>query len=138
MMPIQKPYDDLGLFLTFNYFGFFFFSFYLHSFIYWMQIWQMNDSRYAGMITFAITIYKMVEKVILSKKSQIDEYYGYNTRKYIPESEMDEILNEIKKKINEEHAENKKNGTNNAEEKKKREKVKSGYIDSGVSFFKNV
>jgi len=138
MMPIQKPYDDLGLFLTFNYFGFFFFSFYLHSFIYWMQIWQMNDSRYAGMITFVITIYKMVEKVILSKKSQIDEYYGYNTRKYIPESEMDEILNEIKKKINEEHAENKKNGTNNAEEKKKREKVKSGYIDSGVSFFKNV
>jgi len=98
MMPIQKPYNDIGLILTFNYFGFFFFSFYLHSFIYWMQIWQMNDSRYAGMITFAITIYKMIEKSIQQKIVQFNTFYGYPTRKYIPEAEMDKIMEDAQKK----------------------------------------
>jgi len=84
----------------------------------------MNDSRYAGMITLAITIYNVIKKIILSKKSQIDSYYGYNTRKYIPESEMDEIMSEIKKKINEEYVETEKNETDKVEEKKKKRKGK--------------
>lgn len=108
MMPVEKPYSGLGLFLTFNYFGFFFFSFYLHSFIYWMQYWQMNDSRYTGIRTFFLTIYVTLKK----------NYIEYKERVYMERGIIIERPAPIVK------------------EKKKRKKVESGYTTAGINIEK--
>jgi len=87
------------------------------------------------MITFAITIYKMIEKSIQQKIVQFNTFYGYPTRKYITEAEMDKIMEDAQKKIDEELDKNKTSETIKDDEKvnkKKREKVKSGYINSGT------
>jgi len=84
MMPVEKPYDSWGLFLTINYFGFFFFSFYLHSFYYWLEYWQMNDSRYAGMYAIILTIYKMIEKIFIKQKLRLYNSRGWPVTKYAP------------------------------------------------------
>ena len=83
MMPVERPYGNLGLFLTFNYFGFFFFSFYLHSFIYWMQYWQMQDSRYGGIKTFFVTLYKTIIKIYKKNKKEVYASTGYYVKKEI-------------------------------------------------------
>ena len=127
MMPIEKPYSGIGIYLTFNYFGFFFFSFYLHSFIYWMQVWQMNDSKHGGMKTFALTIYGMLKKVFDLKMAEIYEFYEF-PKTHIEESDINKAKNKAWKMAEEEY-----NSQLPKEKQKKkpiRIKVSSGYINN--------
>lgn len=101
MMPVENPYENLGLLLTINYFGFFFCSLYIHSFHYWMQYLEQLDKEF-HILNFFKKFSLIFKNLYFNLKNDLEDI---SLSKIFNLEEMNEFIKEfISKKESKEYS----------------------------------